>query len=51
TSDPVVTILKHFRSEFEKHIDQGVCSAGACEGLAKEVKKAEEEKTEEESEA
>ena len=47
TSDPVVTILKHFRSEFEKHVDQKVCPAGACEGLAKEEK---EEKTEEESE-
>ena len=47
TSDPVVTILKHFRSEFEKHVDEKVCPAGACEGLAKEVK---EEKTEKESE-
>ena len=46
TSDPVVTILKHFRSEFEKHVDQKVCPAGACEGLPKEVK---EEETEEES--
>ena len=47
TSDPVVNILKHFRSEFEKHVDEKVCPAGACEGLAKEVK---EEKTEKESE-
>jgi (2Fe-2S) ferredoxin len=37
TSGPVVTILKHFRSEFEKHVDQKVCPAGVCEGLAKEV--------------
>jgi hypothetical protein len=50
TSDPVLTVLKYFRSEFVQHIDQGVCPAGACEGLAKEVEKAEEEKTEEESE-
>jgi len=46
TSGPVVTILKHFRSEFEKHVDQKVCPAGVCEGLAKEV---EEEETEKES--
>ena len=37
TSDPVVTILKHFRSEFEKHVDQKVCPAGVCQGLTKEV--------------
>ena len=37
TSNPVVTILKHFRSEFEKHVDQKVCPAGVCEGLAKEI--------------
>ena len=37
TSNPVVTILKYFRSEFEKHVDQKVCPAGVCEGLAKEV--------------
>lgn len=37
TSAPVVTILKHFRSEFEKHLDPKVCPAGACEGLATEV--------------
>ena len=47
TSDPLVTILKHFRSEFEKHVDEKVCPAGVCEGLAKEVK---EDKTEEVSE-
>jgi hypothetical protein len=40
----VVAILKHFRSEFEKHIDQGVCPAGECEALDKEI---EEKKTEE----
>ena len=39
TSDPVVAVLKHFRSEFEQHIDQGVCPAGACEALGKEEKK------------
>ena len=37
TSGPVVTILKHFRSEFEKHVDQKVCPAGVCQGLTKEV--------------
>ena len=37
TSGPVVTILKHFRPEFEKHVDQKVCPAGVCEGLAKEM--------------
>ncbi|MGD8915225.1 MAG: NADH-ubiquinone oxidoreductase-F iron-sulfur binding region domain-containing protein [Syntrophobacterales bacterium] len=47
TSDPVVAILKYFRSEFEKHVDQKVCPAGVCEGLAKEAK---EEKTEQEGE-
>lgn len=47
TSDPVVTILKHFRSEFEKHVDQKVCPAGVCEGLTKEV---EEEETKKEGE-
>jgi hypothetical protein len=41
----VVTILKHFRSEFEKHIDQGVCPAGECEALGKEA--AEDKETEE----
>ena len=48
TSGPVVTILKHFRSEFEKHVDQKVCPAGVCQGLAKEVR--EEKKGEERSE-
>ncbi|MEJ2363486.1 MAG: NADH-ubiquinone oxidoreductase-F iron-sulfur binding region domain-containing protein [Deltaproteobacteria bacterium] len=48
TSGPVVTILKHFRSEFEKHVDQKVCPAGVCQGLAKEVR--EEKKEEERSE-
>jgi NADH:ubiquinone oxidoreductase subunit F (NADH-binding) len=33
TSGPVVAALKHFRSEFEAHVDQGVCPAGACEAL------------------
>jgi (2Fe-2S) ferredoxin len=47
TSDPVVTILKHFRSEFEKHVDQKVCPAGVCEGLAKEVEEEAEKKNEE----
>ena len=47
TSDPVVTILKHFRSEFDKHVDQKVCPAGVCQGLAKEL---EEEKEEREGE-
>ncbi len=47
TSDPVVAILKYFRSEFENHVDQKVCPAGVCEGLAKEAK---EEKTEQEGE-
>jgi (2Fe-2S) ferredoxin len=42
TSGPVIAVLKHFRSEFEKHIDQGVCPAGACEKLGRE---AEEEQT------
>jgi hypothetical protein len=37
----VVTILKHFRSEFEKHIDQGVCPAGECEALGKEAEEKE----------
>jgi (2Fe-2S) ferredoxin len=37
TSGPLVTILKHFRAEFQKHVDQKVCPAGVCEGLAKEV--------------
>jgi NADH:ubiquinone oxidoreductase subunit F (NADH-binding) len=46
TSDPVLTVLKYFRSEFLQHIDQGVCPAGACEGLAKEVEKEEEERVE-----
>ncbi len=41
TSGPVVTILKHFRSEFEKHIDQGVCPAGECEALGKETEEEE----------
>ncbi len=39
TSDPVVAVLKHFRSEFEQHIDQSVCPAKACEALGKEEKK------------
>jgi (2Fe-2S) ferredoxin len=39
TSDPVVAVLKHFLSEFEQHIDQKVCPAGACEALGKEVNK------------
>ncbi|UCG22078.1 MAG: hypothetical protein JSU80_05740 [Deltaproteobacteria bacterium] len=47
TSDPVVTILKHFRSEFDTHVDQKVCPAGVCQGLAKEL---EEEKEEREGE-
>ena len=37
TSGPVVSILKHFRSEFEKHVDQKVCPAGVCQGLPKEL--------------
>jgi (2Fe-2S) ferredoxin len=36
TSGPVVAVLKHFRSEFEAHVDQRVCQAGACEALGKE---------------
>ena len=36
TSGPVVAVLKHFRSEFEAHIDQRVCPAGACEVLRNE---------------
>lgn len=36
TSGPVVAALKHFRSEFEKHVDQRVCPAGACEALGRE---------------
>jgi hypothetical protein len=47
TSGPVVTILKYFGSEFEKHIDQGVCPAGECEALGKET---EEQETEEDGE-
>ena len=47
TSGPVVAILKHFYSEFEKHVDQKVCPAGACAGLPKEV---EQEKGEREGE-
>ena len=39
TSDPVVAVLKHFLSEFEQHIDQKVCPAGACEALGKEENK------------
>lgn len=41
TSAPVVTILKHFRPEFEKHVDQKVCPAGACEALGREEEKKE----------
>ena len=37
TSGPVVAVLKHFRAEFEEHIHQGVCTAGACEGLPTEL--------------
>jgi (2Fe-2S) ferredoxin len=33
TSDPVRSILKHFRSEFEAHIEQRLCPAGVCPGL------------------
>ncbi|UCG11075.1 MAG: hypothetical protein JSU72_10940 [Deltaproteobacteria bacterium] len=36
TSAPVVAALKHFRSEFESHVDQGVCPARVCEKLSKE---------------
>jgi NADH:ubiquinone oxidoreductase subunit F (NADH-binding) len=36
TSDPVITILKHFRAEFDSHVDQRVCPAGVCEPLGKE---------------
>ncbi len=39
TSGPVVTILKHFRSEFEMHIEQELCPAGVCEELVKGGKK------------
>jgi (2Fe-2S) ferredoxin len=48
TSGPVVTILKHFRSEFEKHVDQKVCPAGACAGLPKELEQEKEEREGEE---
>lgn len=48
TSGPVVTILKHFRSEFEKHVDQKVCPAGACGGLPKELEQEKEERKGEE---
>lgn len=37
TSGPVVAILKHFQTEFEKHVDQKVCPAGVCKALEKEV--------------
>jgi (2Fe-2S) ferredoxin len=43
TSDPVVAILKYFRSEFEKHVDQLVCPAGVCEGLPQEKELGQEE--------
>jgi (2Fe-2S) ferredoxin len=36
TSGPVVAVLNHFRSEFEAHVDQGLCPAGACEALGRE---------------
>ena len=48
TSGPVVTILKHFHSEFEKHVDQKVCPAGACAGLPKELEQEKEEREGEE---
>jgi (2Fe-2S) ferredoxin len=48
TSGPVVTILKHFRSEFEKHVDQKVCPAGACAELPKELEQEKEERQGEE---
>jgi hypothetical protein len=48
TSDPVVAILKYFRSEFEKHVDQMLCPAGVCEGLEKEAKEEKAEKDREE---
>ena len=41
TSGPVVSVLKHFRSEFEAHIDRGECPAGVCEGLVKKVEEKE----------
>lgn len=33
TSGPVVTLLKHFRSELEAHIEQRLCPARACRDL------------------
>jgi NADH:ubiquinone oxidoreductase subunit F (NADH-binding) len=41
TSGPVVSVLRHFRSEFEAHIDRGECPAGVCEGLVKKVEEKE----------
>jgi (2Fe-2S) ferredoxin len=32
-SGPVLTALQYFKSEFELHVDEGICPAGVCEAL------------------
>ena len=34
-SGPLAVILKHFRAEFDLHIEQKLCPSGACAGLRK----------------
>jgi len=34
SSGPVVSAMKYFRTEFELHVDEGVCPAGGCVGLS-----------------
>jgi NADH-quinone oxidoreductase subunit F len=33
SANPVLTTLKYFREEYEKHIEQSRCKAGVCESL------------------
>ena len=32
-ANPVLTTLKYFREEYERHIAEKRCEAGVCEGL------------------
>ncbi|MBW1981012.1 MAG: hypothetical protein JRJ12_07305 [Deltaproteobacteria bacterium] len=38
TSGPIISLLTHFREEFEAHVESGICPAGVCAALSGEDK-------------
>lgn len=37
--NPVISTIKHFRSEYEAHIEDKICPAGICQNLIPEKRK------------